>query len=291
MANEGGGIVDDVVVTNRDDWFHLIANAGCREKDLAHLRQQLAKFSEEHGQHAAQIVPLEDRALLALQGPMAAETVQKLVGSNVDLAKLFFFYSAEMEIAGVPCLVSRSGYTGEDGFEISVHNEKAGELADALLENSCVQWAGLGARDTLRLEAGLCLYGHDLDDTTTPVEAGLLWTIGPKRRKEGGFVGADAILKQMEEGAAVQRVGLLIQGAPAREQSDIKDQNGNDVGAVSSGTFSPTLKAPIAMGYVKRECAKIGTKLKTVVRGKESEAEVVQLPFVPHRYFLKPKAQ
>jgi aminomethyltransferase len=192
-------------------------------------------------------------------------------------------------VDGVQINVSRCGYTGEDGFELSIPSDKAVQIAEMILQNKDVQPAGLGARDVLRLEAGLCLYGHDMDDTTTPVEADLVWTISPKRREQGGFLGDSIILKQLKEGISTKRVGLAITGAPAREHAEIQDLEGNEIGAVTSGTFSPTLKKPIAMGFVEASKAAIGTEVQTIVRDKPSKAVVVNLPFVPTRYYTKPK--
>jgi aminomethyltransferase len=192
---------------------------------------------------------------------------------------------ADMEIGGISCFVTRSGYTGEDGFEISVAAEQAADLAHILLDDDRVEPIGLGARDTLRLEAGLCLYGSDIDTTTTPVEAGLLWSIGKRRREEGGFPGDAVIRKQIAEGVARRRVGIRPEGrAPARAHTVINDTNGEQVGEITSGGFSPSLQAPIAMGYVRTDLAKAGTKVSLDVRGRALPAEVVAMPFVKKRY-------
>lgn len=226
---------------------------------------------------------IEDRALLALQGPGAAKVLSDLGKA----AKHMMFMTAEkLTLAGIPCWVSRSGYTGEDGYEISCPADQASNLADILLNESGVAPIGLGARDSLRLEAGLCLYGSDIDETTTPVEAGLTWTISKRRRAEGTFKGATVIREQLVGGPSRKRVGIRPEGkAPARAHTTILDDRGKEIGEVTSGGFSPTLGAPISMGYVEAAFAKPETKIFLSVRGKSLPAEVVKMPFVPHNYF------
>jgi aminomethyltransferase len=225
---------------------------------------------------------MDDRALLALQGPKAAEVMAHLA-PGAEAMK--FMSAADMAVAGIDCFVSRSGYTGEDGYEISVAASGAEALARKLLAEPEVAPIGLGARDTLRLEAGLCLYGHDIDTTTTPVEAGLAWTISKRRRAEGGFPGAARISKELAEGPARKRVGIRPEGrAPARDGTAVSDSAGHAVGTVTSGGFSPSLAAPIAMGYVVAAAAAPGTALSLDVRGRSLAARVADLPFVPHRY-------
>jgi aminomethyltransferase len=227
--------------------------------------------------------PLTDRALLAVQGPAAAAVMARLAPAS---AALKFMHAAAMDVDGFRCFVTRSGYTGEDGFEISIHNQHAETLAKRLLDEPEVRAAGLGARDTLRLEAGLCLYGHDIDGTTTPIEAGLAWTIGKRRRQEGGFPGAEIILAQLREGAPRKRVGITPEGrAPAREHTEIHDTCACNIGEVTSGGFGPTVGGPIAMGYVKKEFAAPGTVVNLMVRGTARPAQVAPLPFLPARYF------
>ncbi len=229
-----------------------------------------------------QLTEIEDRALLALQGPMAAAVLGRLSPAATSLP---FMGAAALDVAGIPCLVTRSGYTGEDGFEISIPAERAEALAGALLAEDEVAPAGLGARDSLRLEAGLCLYGNDIDELTTPIEAGLGWVIGKRRRAAWDFPGAAAIRDQAEHHPSRLRVGLRPEGrAPARAGTEIVADDGTEAGFVTSGGFSPSLNVPIAMGYVRRDLAEPGTRLHLMVRGKPLPAVVAPLPFVAHRY-------
>jgi len=275
LTNEAGGILDDLMVARaRPDRLFLVVNAARKEADFAHIAAAIPP--------SVRLEPIEDRALLALQGPRAAEVIARLAPAAAALPFMGF---AELDVAGIPCFVSRSGYTGEDGFEISVPADRAEALAGTLLAEEAVAPAGLGARDSLRLEAGLCLYGNDIDELTTPVEAGLAWTIGKRRRESWDFLGAAAIRDQLEHGAHRRRVGLKPEGrAPARAQTEIVADDGTAGGTVTSGGFSPTLNAPIAMGYVRRDLAQPVTRVHLMVRGKPHPAEVVRLPFVPHRY-------
>ena len=272
LLNDAGGILDDVMATRLDDGLFVVVNAATRDADLALLRDRLGSTVEA----------FDDRALLALQGPAAAAVLARLAAGMADTP---FMSAAEVSLDGRPCLVTRSGYTGEDGFEISLPTAAAPALAERLLAEPEVRPVGLGARDTLRLEAGLCLYGHDIDSTTTPVEADLAWTIAKRRRAEGGFPGAAAILRQLADGPARKRVGIRPEGrAPAREGTPIADLAGNPVGRVTSGGFGPSLGAPVAMGYVAAAQAATGTPLALTVRGAAHPARVAPLPFVPHRY-------
>ncbi|MEX2630786.1 MAG: glycine cleavage system aminomethyltransferase GcvT [Tistlia sp.] len=274
FTNEAGGILDDFMTTRVGDDLLLVVNAACKAADLAHLQRALPA--------GARCALLEDRALLALQGPQAAAVLQRLAPAVADLR---FMDSAELELAGVNARLSRSGYTGEDGFEISLPAEAAGAFAERLLAEPEVEPAGLGARDSLRLEAGLCLYGHDIDETTTPVEAGLAWAIGKRRRAEGGFAGADTILRQLAEGPPSKRVGLLPEGrAPLREGLEILDGDGRKVGRITSGGFAPSLGRPVAMGYVAPGLAEAGTALAAELRGKPVALATAPLPFVKHGY-------
>jgi aminomethyltransferase len=275
FTNEAGGIIDDLMVANPGDGsLFLVVNAARKDVDFRHLRAEL--------RDSVRLTELPDRALLALQGPRAAGVLGRLAP---EVAALPFMGFAAIAIASIPCLVSRSGYTGEDGFEISVPADQAETLARTLLEAPEVVPAGLGARDSLRLEAGLCLYGNDLDEVTTPVEAGLTWTIGKRRKLTWDFKGATVARDQLDTGAPRLRVGLRPEGrAPARAGTTIVDAEGNEAGVVTSGGFSPSLNAPIAMGYVRRDVAADGTKLFLLVRGKPLPATVVPMPFVPHRY-------
>ncbi len=274
FTDEAAGILDDLIVVRLEEGWMLVVNAACKKADLAHLTRALGPGCPARA--------LESRALIALQGP-AAEAV--LARHAPDCSGLVFMRAAPMKVAGIDALVSRSGYTGEDGFEISLAASEAEALARRLLDEPEVAPAGLGARDSLRLEAGLCLHGHDIDLSTTPIEAGLAWTIGKRRRREGGFPGWPVIRRQLEEGAARRRVGVRPLGAaPAREGTEVQDLEGVPIGRITSGGFGPTLAAPVAMGYVASAQARPGTPVRLIIRGKAREAEVVRLPFVPHRY-------
>ena len=278
FTNDEGGILDDLMVTKlapiaAGERLFLIVNAACKQADFAHLRARLPDLRLE---------VLEDHALLALQGPAAANVLERHVPG---VSALDFMAQGFFSWRGARLGVSRSGYTGEDGFEISLSAEAARPLADLLLLEDDVQPIGLGARDSLRLEAGLCLYGHDIDTTTSPIEAGLVWSISRRRREQGGFPGAARIQKELAEGVARQRVGLAPDGkAPAREGADIASADGALIGKVTSGGFAPSLGRPIAMGYVPPEFAREGTPVNLIVRGKPLSARVVPLPFVPNRY-------
>lgn len=278
FTNEAGGILDDLMITHAGDHIFVVVNAACKAQDIAHLRT-LADRCE--------IQELSDRALLALQGPEAAQVMARLAP---ELTKLVFMTAARAEIAGADCFVTRSGYTGEDGFEISVPADQAEALARALLAQEEVAPIGLGARDSLRLEAGLCLYGNDIDTTTTPVEANLTWALSKVRRaggeREGGFPGAEVILRQLVAGVARKRVGIRPEGrAPVREGTELIDADGRPVGQVTSGGFGPTVGGPVAMGYVETAYAKVGTDLQALVRGKPHPVRVAKLPFVQQRYY------
>ena len=275
FTNAQGGILDDLTVGRADDHLAMVVNAACKDADLAHMQAQIGGD--------CQIEMLDDRALLAVQGPMAVEVLTRHAPACGDLGFMGF---SPMDVGGIPCIVSRAGYTGEDGFEISVANDQSVDLARLLLAEDEVEPIGLGARDSLRLEAGLCLYGHDLDDTTTPIEGGLAWAIGKRRRENGGFPGDAIILGQMSNGTDRRRVGLAMTGrVPAREGTDIVDGDGTSIGTVASGGFGPTLGAPVVMGYVASAFDEPGTKVGLVVRGTTHDAEIVPMPFVPHRYF------
>jgi aminomethyltransferase len=279
LLNGDAGIIDDLMVTRSaaredDGSLMLVVNAGRKAVDFAHIAERLPE--------EVRLQPAPERALLALQGPRAAEVLAKL--SEVA-AGLRFMTAAGGKVGGIDCHVSRSGYTGEDGFEISLAAHNAEELARLLLAQDGVQPAGLGARDSLRLEAGLCLYGHDIDETTSPVEAGLAWSIQKRRRAEGGFPGSARIGRELEQGPSRKRVGIKPDGrAPAREGTEILGRSGERIGAVTSGGFGPTVNGPIAMGYVEARCAEPGTGVSLMVRGKPLRARIVLLPFVPHRY-------
>ena len=275
LLNEAGGILDDLMATRVKDGLFLVVNAARKEADLAHLRARLG--------HATRVEPLEDRALLALQGPAAATVLARFCE---EIPRLGFMTAMEKTLAGSKCLITRSGYTGEDGFEISVPAPGATAVAEMFLARPEVLPIGLGARDSLRLEAGLCLYGHDIDETTTPIEARLAWAIGKRRRAEGGFLGAATVLRQLAEGTTRTRVGIRPDGrAPAREDTPVVNAAGAEVGRVTSGGFGPSVGGPIAMGYVDSGYAPPGSPLAVLVRGTARLAHVVRLPFVPHRYY------
>lgn len=280
FTNPQGGILDDLMVANLGDHLFLVVNAACKAQDIAHLTAHLPAGVE--------LEVLEDRALLALQGPKAAMILAQW---QPAVEQMRFMDIQNLSINGIECIVSRSGYTGEDGFEISVPADQAVVLAQALAEHPDVEWIGLGARDSLRLECGLCLYGHDLDETTTPVEASLLWAIQPVRRiggeRAGGFPGAEIILKQIEsKQVARKRIGLVGQTkAPVREGTELFDAEGNKVGIVTSGTVGPTAEQPISMGYVRADLAVIGHELFAEVRGKMLPMTIEKMPFVPQRYY------
>ncbi len=280
FTNAAGGILDDLMVANFGDHLFLVVNAACKAEDEAHLRAHLSDDCI--------IDSLADRALIALQGPKAEAVLAKLCA---EAPTMKFMDAGPRQVDGIGCFVSRSGYTGEDGFEISVPAADAERLAKALLANSDVLSIGLGARDSLRLEAGLCLYGHDIDTTTTPVEAALEWSVQKSRRtggaRAGGFPGADKILPQFEQGAGRRRVGLKAEGrAPVREGAVLfADATSTaPVGAVTSGGFGPTLNAPVAMGYVPTSLGAHGTKLFAEVRGQRLALQVAAMPFVKNTY-------
>jgi aminomethyltransferase len=278
FTNASGGILDDLMVTRRADHLFLIVNAACKEADTRHLHTHIG--------HRCHIVPLPDRALLALQGPQAVTALSRL---NADVAGLTFMTGGDFKLLDVDCFVTRSGYTGEDGFEISVPASHAEALARALLRQPEVKPAGLGARDTLRLEAGLCLYGHDINETTTPVEAGLTWAMQKVRRpggaRAGGYPGAAAIERQLSSGPQIKRVGLTgLERIPVREGAQIYDAHGRKLGHVTSGTLGPTVFEPVAMAYLAANHAIAHHEVYAEVRGKRQPMRVAPMPFTPHRY-------
>jgi aminomethyltransferase len=271
LTNAKGGILDDLMVTRDGDNLRMVVNAGCKDADLAHLQA-----------NGVQVEALPQFSLLALQGPKAGAVMARLAP---DSAKMIFMTGAALTVAGIPCYATRSGYTGEDGFEISVPNAQAVEFARRLLKEPEVMPIGLGARDSLRLEAGLCLYGSDITERTTPVEAGLSWAIAERRRREGGYPGDAILRKQWAEGVSRKRVGILPEGkAPARAHTEIADDSGREIGEVTSGGFGPTLGKPVAMGYVAAASSALGTTVNLVVRGKALAGKVAKMPFAPHRY-------
>lgn len=281
LLDDAGGVLDDLMVSRWPDALYLVVNGATKWDDIAHLREALPD--------AITLNHLDDRALLALQGPKAADALARHVTGEWPLSALTFMRFGHFDLGGVPATISRSGYTGEDGFEISIPAEAADAVADLLCGAPEVKPIGLGARDSLRLEAGLPLYGHDLSPQTSPVEAGLLFGINKRRRDEGGFPGAARIQREISEGPARKLVGLTVAGRqPVREGARIIS-GGNEVGIVTSGGFAPSLGAPIAMGYVAAACAVPGTMLDAEVRGKLVPLRVTPMPFVPHQYYRKGK--
>jgi aminomethyltransferase len=275
LTNDASGILDDLMVTRREDHLFLVVNAARKAEDIGHLRRGLGS--------GVALTPLDDRALLALQGPKAAAVLARIAPA---LDVLPFMRGMDVELLGQSCFVTRSGYTGEDGFEISVPAAAAADLARRLLAEPEVAPVGLGARDSLRLEAGLCLWGHDIDESTTLVEADLAWVLQKRRRSEGGYPGAAIVARELATGASRKRVGIKPDGrAPAREGTAIVADDGAVIGRITSGGFGPSVDGPIAMGYVDRAHAAIGTAIGLVVRGSERPARIVTLPFHPHRYY------
>ena len=276
LTNDEGGIIDDIIITRLNSRLMIIVNAACKDKDFAYFKSCLSEFQE-----------LPDQALFALQGPAAATVIAQF---SADAADLSFMQACETEINCMPCTISRSGYTGEDGFEISVANEYAEQLACLLLAEDDVEPIGLGARDTLRLEAGLCLYGHELNESITPVEAGLQWVFKKGHNQpfdfaQGKFPGADKILNQLKQGSDKIRAGLLVDSKiPVRDGAVIINHEDKVVGIVTSGGFSPSLGKPVAMASLERHSAGLGNTLYALVRDRKIAVTVSKLPFVPHRY-------
>ena len=297
LLNDAGGILDDLMFFKREADIFVIVNGACKVADIAHIQERIGS--------RCQVIPVPERALLALQGPKAVDALSRL---SPGVEKQVFMTGGEFVVAGIPCFLTRSGYTGEDGFEISVPDTQADALARALLAQPEVKPIGLGARNSLRLEAGLCLYGQDLDTTTTPVEAGLNWAMQKVRRaggaREGGFPGATKIIAQLAYSAEAstplgskdsklsrRRVGLIaLERIPVREHTTVQDLNGNAIGEVTSGLLGPTFDKPIAMAYINAEFATLGTRVNAIVRGKTVLMEVSNMPFVPTRYYRGPAA-
>ncbi|SFG06328.1 glycine cleavage system aminomethyltransferase GcvT [Neptunomonas qingdaonensis] len=280
FTNAEGGIMDDLMVANYGDWIYVVVNAACKEQDIAHMRANLGE--------GVQIEVLDDRELIAIQGPTAAAALARI---QPEVASMVFMDSRQMSIDGVDCIISRSGYTGEDGYEISIPTADTERLVRLFLAQPEIEAIGLGARDSLRLESGLCLYGHDLDNTTTPLEGSLIWAISACRRaggeRAGGFPGADKILDQISnKNWTRKRVGLLGAGrAPIREGAELFDAEDNKIGIVTSGTYGPTIEAPVAMGYVATAFSALDTQVFAEVRGKKLPMTVARMPFIEQRYF------
>ena len=277
FTNEQGGVLDDLMVTNvGDEELFLVVNAACKEADVAYLKAKLTD---------CEVTLFEDKALLALQGAKAREVMAKL---SPEAARMTFMEASNLTLSGIKCFVTCSGYTGEDGYEISVDNDDAERLAKVLLDFSDVEWIGLGARDSLRLEAGLCLYGHELSAEISPVEAGIRWAISKARRADGiragGYQGADIIMKQMNEGTAFKKLAFIAQGkAPVRDGSILVDEHNQEIGVVTSGGYSPSLSVPIALGRVETSYSE--SNIFALVRNKKIAMKVVKLPFVKQKYY------
>jgi aminomethyltransferase len=275
LLNEKGGIRDDLMVSRPwDAHIFLVVNAATKDNDFAHI--------EAATSGKGKLVRLDDRALLALQGPAAKDVMARLCPAACEM---IFMQCGVFTLDGVEVFISRSGYTGEDGFEISIPAAKAEQIARLLLSQDEVEAIGLGARDSLRLEAGLCLYGHDMDENRTPVEASLIWALARTRRDKGDFPGADVIAKQIEDKTCQKRVGLKLTGAPAREGAEIAAKDGTIIGTVTSGGFGPTVNGPVAMGYIDRGYLEPGTEVDVLVRGKARAATITKLPFVPANFY------
>ena len=281
LLTEDGTIIDDLMFVNRGDHIFVIVNGACKAGDIAHMKSRIGSRCD--------VVPMPERALLALQGPKAVDALKRLVPG---VERLVFMTGGAFDWQGAQLYITRSGYTGEDGFEISVHESKADALARALLQQPEVKPIGLGARNSLRLEAGLCLYGNDIDTTTTPVEAQLNWAMQKIRRsggaRAGGFPGASKVLGQLDGAIPVQRkrVGLVaLDRVPVREHTELQDESGRRIGEVTSGLLGPTIDKPVAMGYVDSSCAALGARVNAIVRGKPVPMEVAAMPFVPNRYY------
>ena len=277
FTNDAGGIYDDLMVTNRGDHLFMVVNAACKDADFALIKEKLG------GRCTLDVIT--DRALVALQGPAAATVLARFDASCADMP---FMSGKALDLDGAACWASRSGYTGEDGYEISIPEDQAERLVRLLLDQAEVKPIGLGARDSLRLEAGLCLYGSDIDETTSQVEGTILWSVSKRRRTEGGFPGAAVLQRHIAEGVTRKRVGMRPDGkAPARPHTVVTDTDGNPIGEVTSGGYGPSVGGPIAVGYLKPEFAAPGTPINFVVRGKSLPGKVVSMPFAPHRYFRK----
>ena len=281
LLNDEGGIIDDLMFVNRGHDVFVIVNGACKAGDIAHIQARIGSRCE--------VIPLPDRALLALQGPLAVDVLQRLVPG---VEKLVFMTGSPFQWHGADLFVTRSGYTGEDGFEISLPGDRADQFVRTLLAQPEVMPIGLGARNSLRLEAGLCLYGNDIDTTTTPVEAGLNWAMQKVRRtggeRAGGFPGADKVLAQLDGAEALtrKRVGLVaLERVPVREHTELQNTDGATIGEVTSGLLGPSVDKPVAMGYVGAEYAAVGTRVNAIVRGKVVPMEVAAMPFLPPNYF------
>ncbi|OUS05820.1 glycine cleavage system protein T [Rhodobacterales bacterium 52_120_T64] len=272
FTNPDGGIMDDLIVSNAGDYFYLVVNASMRDQDIGHMRANLDGID---------VVEL-DRALIAIQGPAAEGIVSASAPAAADLK---FMESTVTDLFGAECRISRLGYTGEDGYEISIPTDRVVDITRELLKHDDLEMAGLGARDSLRLEAGLCLYGNDIDNGTSPVEANLTWAMQKRRREDGGFPGAERIQRELKDGPSRKLVGIKPKGrAPARRGVEVADKDGNVIGSISSGGFGPTYGGPVSMGYIAAEFAEPGTEVDLLIRGKAMPATIIKLPFVQQNY-------
>lgn len=277
LMNDKGGVVDDTIITSFSDHISMVVNAGCKDKDLAYIRSALPS--------SVQVEYLEDWGLLALQGPSAWTVLQRFVKEDLNQVKFMTAFYTKIPKIDADVLVTRCGYTGEDGFEITIAPNKTVALADLLLSQSEVKPIGLGARDSLRLEAGLCLYGHDLSEDITPIEASLIWTIPKHRRETGGFVGDSVVLRQIQQGASKVRVGFTMKEGSSAREGAILVKDSQEIGSVCSGGYSPMLKHPVGMAYIKSEFSKLGSEHDVLFRGKTFQVNLAKMPFVPTRYF------
>ncbi|WP_435661662.1 glycine cleavage system aminomethyltransferase GcvT [Leisingera caerulea] len=273
FTNEDGGIMDDLIVSNAGDHYFVVVNAALRHQDIPHMQANL---------DGVEVTEIFDRALVAVQGPKAEDVVGALCPAARDLK---FMETTVADIDGAECRISRLGYTGEDGYEISIPEADAIRISKLFLAHDDCEPAGLGARDSLRLEAGLCLYGNDIDQSTSPIEASLSWAIQKRRKEDGGFPGAARIQKELAEGPSKKLVGIKPEGrAPARQGVEVQSEGGDTLGTITSGSFGPTVGGPVAMGYVAADHAAPGTKVNLIIRGKAQPAEIVALPFVTQNY-------
>ncbi|CAD0204824.1 unnamed protein product [Chrysodeixis includens] len=288
FLNENGGIIDDLIVTKvNDERLYIVSNAGRLAVDKQHMKETSEIFRKKGKDVHVQFLNTHERALIALQGPKAASVLQNV--TDIPIKDLMFMTSTLGKVAGVVCRVTRCGYTGEDGVEISIPAERADEVTEALLQFDEVKLAGLGARDSLRLEAGLCLYGNDIDESVTPVEANLTWLVAKRRRTEDNFPGSSIILRQIKEGVTKRRVGIRMEtGPPARKGAVLKDSKTSEtVGAITSGCPAPSLGGNVVMGYISEALKKSGTELLVNIRGKDVACVVAKMPFVPAKYYVK----
>ncbi|XP_055390113.1 aminomethyltransferase, mitochondrial [Condylostylus longicornis] len=293
FTNENGKILDDLIVTKiRDDLLYIVSNAAMKQQDMKIMEDAVRHFRARGKDVFIEFLTPSEQSLIALQGPKAAEGLQKF--TKVDLKKLYFMNTTMCELFGVrDCRITRCGYTGEDGFEISIPSENVKDIVENILNynnGDTIKLAGLGARDSLRLEAGLCLYGSDIDNTITPVEAGLTWLVAPRRRNEPNFPGGTKIVEQIKNGVEKQRVGIkMSSGPPARHGAIICNENGQEIGHITSGCPSPSLGGNVAMGYIEKEYKKIGTKIQLNIRNKLYTTEIAKMPFIKTNYYMKPK--